>query len=266
LAYSSPPAATGGLVDRSTWRVRRALQWIEHPQHLVITHRRVRTDPTAVTPRNIEEVFARHGVPEELDVLSIDVDTIDYWIWAALGHYRPRLVVVEYNASLSHEEALVFPNDETARWDETSYYGSSLGAFRQLAAVKGYQLVHTEMSGTNAFFVRSDLSDLVDVSDPPMRSTNFGQSVHGCHQTRYIASGNIWLPVVVLEAGPLGGSVTVLQEAGLTSHRAAAAARAPALLPRRGQGPCRQPPPLVASRPTGRVQLQQPGVPGARAG
>lgn len=42
-----PPAATGGLVDRSTWRVRPALQRIEHPHHPVITPHRDKEIPTA---------------------------------------------------------------------------------------------------------------------------------------------------------------------------------------------------------------------------
>ena len=37
LAYSSPPVSPGRLVDWSTWRVRRALQQVQHPQLLVIT-------------------------------------------------------------------------------------------------------------------------------------------------------------------------------------------------------------------------------------
>jgi hypothetical protein len=134
----------------------------------------IRTDSEAITPDNIEDVFDRHGVPLELDVLSIDVDTVDYWIWRALEKYRPRLVVVEYNSSLSPHEALVFPNDSSTRWDETRFYGSSLGAFIQLAGEKHYQLVHTEMNGVNAFFVRDDLAAAVGVTSPPLRSMNFG--------------------------------------------------------------------------------------------
>jgi len=103
----------------------------------------VHTDDHAVTPNNVEEIFERHGVPKEFDVLSIDVDTIDYWIWDAITRYRPRLVIVEYNSSLSSERAEVFPRDECARFDGTAFYGSSLGAYRYLAHRKGYQLVHT---------------------------------------------------------------------------------------------------------------------------
>ncbi|MGH8276027.1 MAG: tyrosine-type recombinase/integrase [Steroidobacteraceae bacterium] len=39
MAYPSPPASSGGLVVWSTWRVRRALRQIAHPQLPVITPR-----------------------------------------------------------------------------------------------------------------------------------------------------------------------------------------------------------------------------------
>ncbi len=49
-------------------------------------------------PANIDGLLRDGGMPEELDVLSIDVDGIDLWIWQAIAAVRPRLVVIEYNA------------------------------------------------------------------------------------------------------------------------------------------------------------------------
>jgi hypothetical protein len=46
---------------------------------------------------------------------------------------------------------------ENWQWDGTDYYGASLGALRRLGAALGYRLVHTELAGVNAFFVREDL-------------------------------------------------------------------------------------------------------------
>ena len=64
-----------------------------------------------VTPRNVEELFAQAGVPEEPDVVSIDVDGQDYWIWEAIESYRPRVVIVEYNSAIDPRRRLVQPND-----------------------------------------------------------------------------------------------------------------------------------------------------------
>ena len=46
---------------------------------------RVVTVQSMVTPANVEALFAEHGVGPEPDVLSIDVDGGDYWIWEAIA-------------------------------------------------------------------------------------------------------------------------------------------------------------------------------------
>jgi hypothetical protein len=116
----------------------------------VVTHR------AAVTPANVESLFAQLQVPENLEVLSIDIDTHEYWVWQALTRYRPRVMVVEYNAHLGLQP-LTVPLDSGRAWDGTDYFGASLGALRALGLDKGYELIHCDLSGVNAFFVRQDL-------------------------------------------------------------------------------------------------------------
>ncbi len=116
----------------------------------------VRTRKAFVTPSNIEDLLSAGSVPLDLDLLSIDVDGPDLWIWEAINLWRPRFVVIEYNSSLDPRRPLVQPRDHCG-WDHTSYFGASIAALRAVGSRKGYRLVHTEMTGNNAFFVRSDL-------------------------------------------------------------------------------------------------------------
>ena len=129
-----------------------------------------------MTPGNVERLFADAGVPESLDVLSIDVDGSDYWIWEALQTYRPRIVVIEYNSALPADTRLAQPRDH-GEWDGTDYQGASLGAMVSLGALKGYRLVHTETSGVNAFFVRDELTDgrFPEPESLPHRDPNYFQ-------------------------------------------------------------------------------------------
>jgi len=129
--------------------------------HLAAKYRwsdRVRVVHSAVTPENVEELFAAAGVPAEPDVVSIDVDGQDLWIWRALRAFRPRVVVIEYNATIDPFAALVEPRGMEGGWQRTDFYGASLGALVAVAAERGYRLVHTELAGVNAFFVREDLA------------------------------------------------------------------------------------------------------------
>lgn len=124
-----------------------------------------------VTPDNIQAIFEDVGVPAQLDVLSIDVDGDDYYLWEALDAYHPRVVVIEYNAALGTERALVQPPRASVGM---AFYGASIRALELLSAVKGYRLVHTELTGNNAFFVRDDLSGIFPESaEVPRRAPNF---------------------------------------------------------------------------------------------
>lgn len=136
---------------------------------------RVATLRAAVTPENAEELFESAGVPQEPDLLSIDVDGDDYWIWAAIERFRPRILIIEYNAALEPGRRLVQRRAAAAgSADGSDAFGASLAALVALAAEKGYRLAHTELAGVNAFFVRGDLAGgLPPERDVPRRTPNF---------------------------------------------------------------------------------------------
>jgi hypothetical protein len=108
-----------------------------------------------MTAENCNEVFAELGIPKEFDLLSIDIDFNDYYVWKSL-QYRPRVLVIEHNASRGPDAALVVRYEPQRTWDGTDYFGASLKALELLSAEKGYSLVHVESMGVNAFFVRDD--------------------------------------------------------------------------------------------------------------
>ena len=118
---------------------------------------RIKTVREFVTAENIAEIFARSVVPIEFDLLSIDIDGNDYWVWRGLSGFRPRIVVIEYNAEHPPPERWVMKYDPAHRWDKTTYYGASLASFAALGESIGYTLVGTEKTGVNAFFLRKDL-------------------------------------------------------------------------------------------------------------
>ncbi len=58
-----------------------------------------------ITAENINDLFKKYNVPEEFDLLSIDIDYNTYWVWKALEGYKPRVVVIEYNSSIPPTES-----------------------------------------------------------------------------------------------------------------------------------------------------------------
>lgn len=117
-----------------------------------------------ITPINFNSLLRKYNVPEDVDLISIDVDGQDLWIWMACD-YRPSLFILEYNPNLSGlEVSKTVAFNPSHVWDGTKYYGASLGALIKIGYDKGYKLVYA--NGCNAFFLRLDLfsnpEDFVD--------------------------------------------------------------------------------------------------------
>lgn len=120
---------------------------------------RVKLDQRFITAENICQIFENNGVPDRFDLLSIDIDGNDFWVWRALKGYRPRVVTIEYNASHPPSEFWVMKYNPEHRWDSTWYFGASLTSLWRLGSNLNYALVGTDRHGVNAFFVaREDLS------------------------------------------------------------------------------------------------------------
>lgn len=117
-----------------------------------------------VTAENVEALFTHYRVPERFDLLSIDIDGNEYWVWQAIRRFRPRVVVIEYNVFFGTDVSKTMPYDPRYRWDKTTYHGASLAALRKLGREKGYTLIHTDSYAPNAFFVDDALlpASLVD--------------------------------------------------------------------------------------------------------
>lgn len=138
---------------------------------------RVKLLEVEVTPENISELLRSHDVPADFDVLSIDVDGIDYYVWEALEGFTPSLVIIEYNGSLPQTPLVQRRTDPG--WQGTNFFGASLEAIIQLGAKKGYELAHTEICGLNAFFVRKDLVEKLGELQVPRRAMNLNLRIGG---------------------------------------------------------------------------------------
>ena len=115
-----------------------------------------------ITAENINKVLLDNNIEDKIDLLSIDIDGNDYWVWKAITAIEPRVVVIEYNASLGHDKSLAVkyaPNfDRHKKHHSGWYHGASLTALTKLANAKGYILVGCESQGVNAFFVRKEIA------------------------------------------------------------------------------------------------------------
>jgi hypothetical protein len=111
-----------------------------------------------ITTKNILSIFEDHRVPIEPDLLSVDIDSNDYWILKLiLTAYRPRIVIHEYNGYYIPPKLWVMAYDPTYRWDGSSHFGASLQSYCNLLDARGYALLGCESTGFNAFHIRKEL-------------------------------------------------------------------------------------------------------------
>lgn len=133
------------------------------------------TESLILLDQQIKDAGIEQDHPVNLDVLSIDVDGLDYHLCEALMQddpYRriqPALLIVEYNADFPPPVQFVQDYDEDYGWDGSNYYGASLQSFSDMFERNDYSLVACNAaSGCNAFFVRTDLFNTRAFSDVPL--------------------------------------------------------------------------------------------------
>jgi hypothetical protein len=115
-----------------------------------------------VTAENVDALITSQGFAGPVDLLSLDVDGNDYWIWKALDCISPRVVVLEFNAACGPEQSLTISYQPDFRLNlgvQPYACGASLPAFVKLARSKGYRLVGVQSLGFNAFFIRAGLGE-----------------------------------------------------------------------------------------------------------
>ncbi len=117
-----------------------------------------------VTREGVNSLLTENGFTGEVDLLSLDLDGVDYWIWEALTAVTPSVVVVEYQDILGPDRSWTVPYADdfsSASYPMSdgmpNFAGAALRAFVKLGHRKGYRLVGVNRYGFNAFFVRADL-------------------------------------------------------------------------------------------------------------
>lgn len=137
----------------------RYVEQINNIFHPVIESGQLKCKCAFITRDNINDLIREQGIRGEIDLLSIDIDGNDYYVWDAIAAVKPRVVVIEYNGKFPPDCNWKMAYNESHVWDGSDWHGASLKALELLGEKLGYQLVGTNIQGANAFFVRRDLAD-----------------------------------------------------------------------------------------------------------
>ncbi|HEX8501228.1 MAG TPA: hypothetical protein VF659_11655 [Pyrinomonadaceae bacterium] len=108
-----------------------------------------------VTPENVVGLLREHAVPEDFGVLSLDIDSYDYWVLdAVLERFRPRVVVTEINEKIPPPVRFRVGYDPGFRLQH-HFFGYSIASLEELCARHSYALLALEYN--NAFVAPREL-------------------------------------------------------------------------------------------------------------
>lgn len=123
-----------------------------------------------VTAENVNDIFEKNNVPQKFDLLSIDIDGNDYWVWKAIdeNRFNARVVIIEYNCNfhdLYKSCAIKYSPDLNSIISSENYYSASIPALKKLGESKGYSLIF-RVNLHNLFFVKTELLHEEDKNIP----------------------------------------------------------------------------------------------------
>ena len=114
-----------------------------------------------VSPENINGILSENNFSGEIDLLSIDIDSSDFFVFDAIDVCTPRVVILETDGGkIDYETSVVTKkgHPSTEAYMKSGFSGTmSLLAAVNLAKIKGYRLVTLSSGGWNAFFLRNDV-------------------------------------------------------------------------------------------------------------
>jgi hypothetical protein len=116
---------------------------------------RVEARQALVTPSNVVELLCEHDVPTDFGVLSLDIDSYDYWVLdSILESFRPRVVVTEINEKIPPPVRFVVKYDPDFRLQH-HFFGYSITSLEELCRRHDYALIALEYN--NAFIAPCEL-------------------------------------------------------------------------------------------------------------
>jgi hypothetical protein len=108
-----------------------------------------------ITPQNVVSLLEAYQIPTDFEVLSLDIDSYDYWVLdALLTKFRPRIVVTEINEKIPPPIRFIVKYDLDFTLQH-HFFGYSIASLEDLCARHNYALMSLEYN--NAFIAPREL-------------------------------------------------------------------------------------------------------------
>lgn len=104
-----------------------------------------------IFPWTFEDILEKAGLPHAVDLGVIDIDEQDFWIWAGMRRYQPRVMVVEFGLGRPVDQV---PPLVGYIKDSESVIQAGENMIHYLGVAKGYRAV--AITEANFIFARND--------------------------------------------------------------------------------------------------------------
>ena len=120
-----------------------------------------------VNIENINILINKYFPNKSLDIFSLDIDGIDYWILKELPDNISKIIVAEYNPYFGPDLEITVPYSENFNRSEyhssNLCWGMSLKALINLMREKRFTFIGSNSLRNNAFFIKNELINLLSL-------------------------------------------------------------------------------------------------------
>ena len=89
---------------------------------------------------NINNILKKFNYPNDFDILNLDIDSFDFWVWKSLIS-KPKIVCIEHNGNIIKDDKTIPYSKDWKYSHEYDNYGASAKALFRLGIAKGYDLI-----------------------------------------------------------------------------------------------------------------------------
>ena len=136
-------------------------------KYISLTSNKLKMHNDYVDKENILKILKKYNFEKNIDLFSIDIDGIDYWIIKELPKKISKIFIAEYNPFFGPKAEVTVPYIKN--FNRTNYhysnlcYGVSLRALINLMKEKEYTFIGSNNKNTNAFFVSNDYMNKIPI-------------------------------------------------------------------------------------------------------